>query len=474
MGYLSQFGKFSKVIIGLIFFALATIAIFFYVLHTHAAQQKDLYTLALVLLGFITLLFIVVLCLLWHRAHDKYTRAQLGEDIYKLEKSLEKANAMIDHKSMYLANMSHEIRIPLNAVLGMLNMLKQSNLDSDQMAEVEIAQYSSQHLLQLVNMIIDNSRFEQEEVKLNLVVIDLESNLSKLFKAFQYQAWDNGIEFEYKFLYEEKPKFLLVGDLARIEQVLINLFNNAIKFTNSGKITITIHQTVHDDENQIVTFYVKDTGVGMSTYEIKNVFKDFDEDISAIQHYRGAGIGLSISYKIVKFLGGELEVESKEDEGSIFYFSLQLKKTLSLKVETLEPNLKLVTEFDYKMNVLVAEDNKINQKVIKFLLEQQGASCTLVRNGLEAVKLYNILDFDMIFMDIYMPEMDGYEATKIIKASERYAAKKTPIIAVSASAFQADIKKAKLSGVDDFLAKPIETARLNELLVKYAPESQSI
>src|SRR5690606_39244234 len=130
-------------------------------------------------------------------------------------------------------------------------------------------------------------------------------------------------------------------------------------------------------------------------------------------------------------------------------------------------------KFDYKFSVLVAEDNKINQKVIKFLLEQQGAACTLVKNGLEAVKLYNILDFDLIFMDIYMPEMDGYEATRTIKSTEKYAKNNTPIIAVSASAFEADIEKAKLAGVDDFLAKPIETGRLKELLTKYSPQSQS-
>lgn len=474
MMFLSQFGKFSKRIIGLSFLALVVIFVIFYLLYSYIEGNKDLYVIATLLLIIVTILLIAVVYLLWNKAHDAYIEKELISNIDKLEKSLEKANLLVDHKSVYLANMSHEIRIPLNAVLGMLNMLKKTNLDSDQMAEVEIAQYSSEHLLQLVNMILDNAKFEHESTDLNLVVIDLESDLSKLFKVLEYQAWDKNLDFEFKFLSEKKPKFLLLGDLSRIQQVLINLINNAIKFTHSGKISITIHQTVSNDDNQIVTFYVKDTGIGLSPIEVKRIFKTSNnDDVLTIQHYRGGGMGLSISYKLVKLMGGELEVESKENEGSIFYFSLQLKKTLNLKTETKEPASDLLNKFDDKFSVLVAEDNKINQKVIKFLLEQQGADCTLVRNGLEAVKLYNILDFDLIFMDIYMPEMDGYEATRTIKASDKYAKTNTPIIAVSASAFEADIKKAKLSGVDDFLAKPIETDRLKELLVKYSPQNQS-
>ncbi|WP_100611423.1 response regulator [Confluentibacter lentus] len=474
MMFLSQFSKFSKRIIGLSFLALVAISVIFYLLYSYIEGNKDLHVIATLLLIIVTILLIAVVYLLWNKAHDGYVKSELINNINELEKSLEKANLLVDHKSVYLANMSHEIRIPLNAVLGMLNMLKKTNLDSDQMAEVEIAQYSSEHLLQLVNMILDNAKFDDEATDLNLVVIDLESDLSKLFKVLEYQAWDKNLDFEFKFLSEKKPKFLLLGDLSRIQQVLINLINNAIKFTHSGKISITIHQTVSNDDNQIVTFYVKDTGVGLSAFEVNRIFKTSkNDDISTMQHYRGGGMGLSISYKLVKLMGGELEVESKENEGSIFYFSLQLKKTLNLKVEAKEPASDLLNKFDYKFSVLVAEDNKINQKVIKFLLEQQGADCTLVRNGLEAVKLYNILDFDLIFMDIYMPEMDGYEATKTIKASDKYAKTNTPIIAVSASAFEADIKKAKLSGVDDFLAKPIETERLKELLVKYSPQNQS-
>src|SRR5690606_19919961 len=463
-------GIISKGLLALSVLAIAAMAVVFFIVYNYIVQHENLRDVSLLLLVMVVMLLSALFYFLWKKAYDNFLKADLIEKIEVLEKKLQAAEMSAQHNSVYLANMSHEIRIPLNAILGMLKMLKKTSLDSDQMAEVEIAQYSSEHLLQLVNMILDNSQFEHKNKTLEMEVIDLESDLSNLFKVFEYQAWDKNLEFEYKFLSEKKSKFLLLGDLAKIQQVLVNLINNAIKFTHSGKITVTIHQTAGDDEHQIVTFYVKDTGVGMTPYEVKQFFKNaIHNNLNFAKHYRGAGLGLSVSYKLVQLMGGELELESKENEGSIFYFSLQLKKTLNLKEEPKTADTVLLDDFDYKFHVLVAEDNKMNQKVIKFLLEQQGADCTLVRNGLEAVKLFNILNFDMVFMDMYMPEMDGFEATKTIKASAKYTENKCPIIGVSASAFEADIEKAKSYGVDDFLAKPIEVGRLKELLLKYAP-----
>lgn len=395
---------------------------------------------------------------------NEVIKENLSVRVQELKKELDISENIAQHKSIYLANMSYEVRTPLNTVLGMLNMLKQTNLDDDQVAQVEIAEFSSMHLLQLVKMVTDNAEVSAADVKLNFIGIDLKLDLVHLFKVFEYQAWEKGLEFEYKFLFEEKDKSLVYGDSSRIQQVLINLINNAIKFTNSGKISVIIDQTVGLDHEQIVTFYVKDTGVGMRSDEVKRFF-DGDEAIPAsiIKDYRGAGLGLSISRKLVKLMGGTLKLESKENEGSTFYFSLQLKKTLNVNVVQ-DPTPSLHTKF----NVLVAEDNRMNQKVIKFLLEKQGVDCTFAKNGVEAVNLYNILDFDMIFMDIYMPDMDGYEATKAIIKTNKYKEHNTPIIAVSASAFEQDIKNAKLAGANEFLAKPIELPKLKELLSKYA------
>ena len=419
--------------------------------------------------------FLFVLAIVQVFALQFFLKNQLKNDVIKanlrlrvdeLKESLETAEELANHKSVYLSNMSYEVRTPLNTVLGMLNMLKQTELNSDQTAQVEIAEYSSKHLLQLVNMITDNTDVIEKDLKLNLVTFDLKSDLSKLFKVFEYQAWEKELVFEYKFLSEEKGKFLVLGDSSRIQQVLINLINNAIKFTNAGKISVIVDQSVGIDNDQIITFYIKDTGIGMKAEDIKHIFKNPESVYkkSMMKDYRGGGMGLAISYELVELLGGELKLESKENEGSTFYFSLQLKKTLNIKPVEEDPKPILSDKF----NVLVAEDNRMNQKVIKFLLERQGADCTFAKNGLEAVELYKILDFDMVFMDIYMPDMDGYEATKFIKETLKYSKIKTPIIGVSASAFEKDIEKAKLAGIDDFLAKPIDVEKLKGLLIKFS------
>ncbi|TNJ46620.1 response regulator [Tamlana fucoidanivorans] len=394
--------------------------------------------------------------------------------IRELKAGFESTEKMLDYNSVYMTNLSYEIRTPLSTVLGMLNMLKLTDLDANQQAQIEIAEYSSKHLLQLVNMVTSNAEVEKDEIKLNLKAMDLKADLTKLFKVFEYQAFDKGLAFEYRFLSEEKDKFFTLGDTVRIQQVLINLINNAIKFTHSGKVSVIVDQSVGIDDYQIVTFYVKDTGIGMRDHEVTQIFKAPKDESShynthLIKDYRGGGMGLSISQKLVSLLGGTLKLETKENEGSAFYFSLQLKKTLNIKTADVESKPVELNKF----RVLVAEDNRTNQKVIKFLLERQGADCTFAKNGREALELYKILDFDMVFMDIYMPDMDGLMATKLIRETEKYKIEGTPIVAVSASAFEQDIENAKLAGIDDFLAKPIETDKLKALIRKHAKAKNS-
>ncbi|TYA78644.1 response regulator [Seonamhaeicola marinus] len=427
-------------------------------------------TIALTLFVLAIVQVFVLQYFLKNQLKNEVTRSTLANRASELKQAYLEAEKMADYKSVYLENMSYEVRTPLSTVMGMLNMLKQTNLDSDQKAQVEIAEYSSKHLLQLIDMVTNNAEVGTGDLSLNERAIDLKVDLTYLFKVFEYQAWEKGLEFEYKFLAEEKEKFQVIGDSERIQQILINLINNAIKFTNSGKISIIVDQTVGIDNYQIITFYIKDTGVGMKQHEVNRIFNDSNKKSSFMMlDYRGGGIGLSISHQLVKVMGGELKLETKENEGSTFYFSLQLKKTLNLKTEekTFKPVLK------EKFNVLVAEDNRMNQKVIKFLLEREGADCTFVKNGLEAVELYKILDFDMVFMDIYMPDMDGYEATTQIQKTQKYLNVKTPIIGVSASAFKEDITNAELAGIKEFLSKPIEVEKLKQILIKYSKENRA-
>src|SRR5690606_25350962 len=297
MAFLSRYKKYSKRTLLLSFLTVVSLLVIFYVLYNYLEQQTDLFAVSLVLLISTFLLLIALVYLLWNKSRDARIKSEMAKANDKLRKKIDVTNRLIDQKLDYLTNVSREIRTPLNAVLGMLNMLKKTDLDNDQMAEVEIAKYSSEHLLQLVNMILDNAKFEHDNSTLNLGVMDLEADLSKLFKVFEYQAWERGLEFEYVFLAEKKSSFLLLGDIARIQQVLVNLINNAIKFTYSGKITVTIHQTAGDDDHQIVTFYVKDTGKGMPAHEAEMIFNEFPEDGTlGSDYYRDTSIGLSISY----------------------------------------------------------------------------------------------------------------------------------------------------------------------------------
>ncbi len=434
-------------------------------------KRLDIKIIALILFAVVIGQVFVLQYFFKNQLKNDVIKRNLKDRVKKLNENLEEANKLVDYKSAYLANMSYDIRTPLSTVLGMLNMLKMTDLDDNQRAQTEIAEYSSRHLLQLVNMVSNNKDVSLGEVKLNNLAFDLKADLTHLFKVFEFQAWEKELHFEYKFLLDEKQRFSLLGDSIRIQQVLVNLINNALKFTNAGVISIIVDQTISIDDDQIVTFYIKDTGIGLKPHEIKQIFDDSKNDSNSFNgDYRGGGLGLSIAHQLVKLMGGELKLETKENEGSTFYFSLQLKKTLNLKTEA-EIAQPVLSE---KFNVLVAEDNRTSQKIIKFLLEQQGADCTFVKNGLEAVELYKILDFDMVFMDIYMPDMDGYDATKAIKATEKYLKNNTPIIAVSASAFEEDIENAKLAGIDEFLAKPIEVPKLKALLIKYSNGNASV
>ncbi|MFV0542032.1 MAG: response regulator [Aestuariibaculum sp.] len=390
-------------------------------------------------------------------------RSNLEARIKQLKHQLQESDKTLAYNNMYLANISYDMQTPLSTVLGMLKMLKREYLTADQKAQLEIAKYSTEHVLQLAKLVTNNTDVVMGNIKLNMQTIDLELDLKHLFKVFEYQAWEKNLGFEYKFLIDRSHKYFLIGDIVRIQQILINLFNNALKFTNSGKISIIVDKTVNIDDNQIITFYVKDTGAGIEQDKVKRIFetsKNFNATLK--RNYKGNGIGLSISYHLIGLMGGELKLESKENEGSTFYFNIQLKRTLNVEKEEVYNPI-----FNNEYKILVAEDNQVSQKVIKFLLQKQGVECVFAKNGTEAVQLYKILDFDMVVMDIYMPDMDGYEATQIIKTTDKYKASQIPIIGVSASAFKEDIERAKNAGIQDFLSKPIAQEELKGILVKY-------
>lgn len=446
----------------LLYTLIIAILILLYALFENIINLKSAVVLLFIL---VTVQVVLLMCFLKIQFINEIIKTNDDFEINQLKESLRSAESLAYHRAMYFEKLNDEILTPLNTVFGMLSMLKKTNLNIDQRAQVEIAEYSASYLLQLINIVFENNNFNEKDLKLNASPLYLKSNLTKLFEILEFQAWEKNLDFEYTFLAKEKERFLVLGDAYKIQQVLINLINNALKYTDSGKISIIVDQTVSIGDEQIITFYIKDTGIGLSPNEIKNVsniFNGIGTDPVKMD-YCGRGLGLSISHKLVKLMGGELKLESEAYEGATFYFSLSLKKTLNISTATETPKPNLIRKF----NVLVAEDSKMSQRVIKYLLERQGADCTFAKDGLEALKLYKKLDFDLILMDIYMPGMDGYIATKHIKATNKYEINKTPIIAVSASSFEKDIKKAESAGIDDFLAKPIDDGLLKKLLLKH-------
>ncbi|MDZ7848281.1 MAG: ATP-binding protein [Owenweeksia sp.] len=394
--------------------------------------------------------------------------SQLRSTLRSMEREKQRAEKTAEYKSLFLANMSHEIRTPLNGVIGMLHMLQGTRLTKKQKQYMDVVEYSANHLLDLVNMILDHSKMDAKKMQLEEIEFDLAGDMNKLIKIFEFKAQEKGLEMSLQldgdFAYKVK------GDSLRIQQVLINLLNNAIKFTKAGEVTLCITETDRGEDWQQLKFAVRDTGIGISKDHQKRLFEAFEQlDGSTTRQYGGTGLGLAISNQLVNLLGGQIEVNSTKRKGSVFSFELKLQLGKA-KVNTTKKIKKEESRLTKKaFTVLLAEDNPVNQKVISLMLEQSGASVSIAENGKEAAEKFEKQDFDIILMDLQMPVMDGLEAAQLIKKSAKYSKCQVPIIAVTANAFSEDRSRALEAGMDDFLTKPIRPQEFHGILAKYAP-----
>lgn len=395
-------------------------------------------------------------------------KQKLTNNINSLEKTTELAKKNADFKSQFLANMSHEIRSPLNGIIGMLNILKWQSLNEKQTEYVEIAENSADHLLSLVNMILDHSKLEAGKVELDSQTVNLENELKKLMKLFRYQAGDKKIELRYFF--DENIHPYLSCDILRLQQVLINLLDNAVKFTEQGYVELRLELLDCASGKQKILFTLKDTGVGFDEHQSAKLLEAFQQaDVSTTRRYGGTGLGLAIVDQLIALMGGKLEFSGKPNKGSVFQFALtfdiaQINNVDVSEVLNIEMNTQRVME---SRHALVVEDNVINQKVIVKMLERLNITADVASDGRKAIDLFLINDYNMIFMDIHMPNIDGYEATTVIKASPKYLDKPVPIIAITASAFEEDKSRAYSIGMDDFIVKPIVFKKLQEIVAKY-------
>ena len=393
-------------------------------------------------------------------ANEERDKANLQNKEY--EKMIQKAENASHMKSLFLANMSHEIRTPLNAIEGFSRIIAETEDSEERMKFFDIIENNCSRLNSLINEILDLSRMEAGEISIKKTDTNLSTQCNEIKKLFKFKCPDN-IDL---ICSEPTISITLNTDPNRLTQILSNLINNALKHTSEGNITFGYRLT---NDGQEVEFYVKDTGTGISPDCIEDIFKPYVSK-DAETNNNGHGLGLSLSKIIVEKLGGKISVESALQKGSTFKFTLPFEGSLGGKSKptgttTGTRTLRMMAGGGNMKLILVAEDEDSNYELLKNVLAKR-YRLMRAKNGIEAVTMNEDEKPDIILMDIRMPEMNGLDATRIIKEVNS----NTPIIALSAYAFDTNIKEAKEAGCDEFMAKPLQIKDLTDMISKYLKE----
>lgn len=404
-------------------------------------------------------------------------KQQLEEIVDNRTKELtyqkERAESADKMKSTFLSNMSHEIRTPLGIVIGMNNLLQKTNLNTIQLDYIDKIDSSANHVLEVINDILDIAKIESGKIELEQASFSMNDIIKNLENFAEINVGDKYVAFFIENEIKTTRKF--IGDALRLKQVLLNLVSNAFKFTEKGKVILSIKQENISTEKVKLTFSVKDSGIGMNDEQLGKIFNAFEQgDSSVTKKYGGTGLGLNISYNFISLMGGELKVASEISKGTSFYFTIPLGISNEQDVDS---NNKAVTN-SYKTiypagfekikhaKILIVEDDILNQFIIKQILKIEGFNITIARNGKECIDLYKKeKDFDLILMDVQMPEMDGLAASTYIRTEMKD--KEIKIIGISANVFAETKNEAIQSGMNDFICKPINENELFSVLTKW-------
>lgn len=371
-------------------------------------------------------------------------------------------------KSEFVATMSHEIRTPINGIIGVLKLLEaDESIHSDAHSLVKIAQHSSTTLLRVINDILDFSKLDAGKMQIENLEFDLRDTMHQILHPFQAQLTQKAL----KLTFHCNPKIhpYVLGDPFRLTQVINNFLSNALKFTDSGEIKLNV-SLQHISEASFLRFEVSDTGIGIPIDKQKRLFHDFSQvEASTSRKFGGSGLGLVISQKIIELMGGEVGFKSEPGKGSCFYAQIPYRPVnlCDQTVNTPTSNNELVTS-EYSVKILLVDDNQVNLLIGEKILQKLGHHVDCAKDGFEAINKASEKAFDVIFMDIQMPELDGYETTKILRQEKI----QTPIIALTANTSETDRNAALNAGMDGFLSKPFEISQIKQTLANFAPASK--
>ena len=406
------------------------------------------------------------------RAASELERRQYEKEIIKAKEEAEASNVS---KSRFLANMSHEIRTPMSGIIGMINAVLSTELTDQQQEFLSLAKNASGVLLMVVNDILDYSKIDAERMKLEKSTFNINKLINEVVDLFNVSARQKGLSISANINGDIPPD--LIGDHMRIRQVLSNLIGNAVKFTDKGSVTISLRKLSSFDNKVTLQFDIEDTGIGIPEENMDKLFKSFSQlDNSTTRQFGGTGLGLAISKKLIEMMEGSIWVTSRTGIGSTFSCTavFEIAEGSSVSAALPKEGIEVIPfRKSGKYQVLLAEDDEINRKVGIHYLQKMGCRVIAAANGKEAVQLFEDNEIDLILMDVQMPVMDGFAATKKIRHLESLKNKNVPIIAMTAYALKGDREKCLQAGMDDYVSKPIDPDELYEKLNKWLKPSNN-